>query len=150
MSESGIKKRMKNLKPIQKGQVLNPLGAGAHNQEIKKLKNLSNKQIAKIGSVVLKGNLDELKEIVESSKSTVLQVWFARIAIESIKKGDVAAFTVLLNRIAGTVTEKKKIEHTGLPAAQFQQAILFGSEVEKMTDTELDGEIEKLKSIHSE
>lgn len=110
------KKQLANLRPIKKGQVLNPLGAGAHDPELRALKRLTAHEVAEIGSMIVQRNLPALQQIIKESKDldskhSALKVWMATIAIKGISKGDSHALDTLLNRITGRV--KEKIELTG-------------------------------------
>jgi hypothetical protein len=101
---------MANPKPgpgkrFKKGNKANPLGAGAHNKELKSIRRLSQEDIAEIGNLILEGNLDKLKEVRSNPASTVLKVWICSVAINAINKGDPSALNVLLDRIVGKVKD---------------------------------------------
>ena len=95
---------------FEKGNKANPLGAGAHNPAVKMIKKLSNDQIAELGAIILEGNPDKLKEIINNPKSTVLQVAICSVLVKAINKGDMAAINALLDRIVGKVKDVQSHE----------------------------------------
>lgn len=96
---------------IKKGEVRNPLGAGAHDPMLKAVRRLSAAQVAEIGALVITSNLEGLKKIAENPNSSALQVWMATIAIRGVKTGDAHRLDILLNRLVGRV--KETIELSG-------------------------------------
>lgn len=105
-----------NAKPppgrkFQKGQVNNPLGAGAHNPEVRLIKKLTNDEIAELGSIIVTGNVDALSEVRNSKTASALQVLMASVIQKAILRGDMAAANALLDRIVGRV--KEQVESTG-------------------------------------
>lgn len=83
------------------GNNANPLGAAAHNKDLKRVRSLTKEQVAEIGSIILENNLEKLLAIREKKNSSVLKVWFAAVAIKSISRGDAHALSVILDRIVG-------------------------------------------------
>lgn len=112
----------RRFKPGQSG---NPNGARAHDQDLKRLRRLSAPEVANIGAMILEKDLKGLQEIVLSAqaklpggvdnpaydptKHTVLQIWFASIAVKAIQKGDPLALTTILNRIVGAVPKEVRL-----------------------------------------
>lgn len=109
------------------GQVTNPLGGGAHNKDLNKIRHMTKHEVSEIGALILSQDLEALQAIVNESsaksggkpnpnyqprKHSVLKVWFASIAVKAIQKGDPLALNAILNRIVGKVPEE--IKHTGL------------------------------------
>lgn len=107
------------FKPGQSG---NPKGRKKDPPELKKFKNLTHEQLVEVGSIILAGNMDQLKEIYQNPASTPLQVMIAAVATRVIKRGDMAIFDVLLNRLIGKVSED--INVSGIPAANSPQVIV--------------------------
>jgi hypothetical protein len=91
----------KNLKKFKKGQTGNPLGAKLHNKDLKAMRQLTYAEIAEVGSLILQGNLERLKEIRNNPESSVFKVWVCSIAINAINKGDATSLNVILDRIVG-------------------------------------------------
>lgn len=102
-----------NLVHWQKGQSGNPLGAKAHNPELKVIKNLTEKELIDVANLVIKGNLGELLAIRESDEATILQKMLASVCVRVMKKGDMQALDVLLNRMIGKVKDKVQVNNIG-------------------------------------
>lgn len=95
----------------KKGVSANPLGARAHNQEVKKIRRLTNDQIAEVGSVILENDPDTLKKLIKKTKGqTTLQWWIANTAYWAGKRGDGYMLNTLLDRISGKIKETKEID----------------------------------------
>jgi hypothetical protein len=101
----------KNGRKFQKGQSGNPKGNSKKGRDIARLKRLTHDQVAEIGSMILEGNHEELKQVALSKDSTVLQLWMAQLVNASIRKSDAAIFRAVLDRIVGRPRES--IELTG-------------------------------------
>lgn len=101
-------KKADHLKPhhFKKGQSGNPAGAAAHNPEIKKLKALTESELVEVGTLVVKGDVDNLRAIVKDPKSTAISAMMASVAIRAIAKGDSKALETLLCRLIGKVPDK--------------------------------------------
>lgn len=114
MSESEKPKRQQHLKPYQfkKGQSGNPNGGKAHNKEIKKIKNLTEKELIEVGSLVVKGSIAELERIRKDKNSSALGAMIAGVALNAIAKGNSQALDAILNRLIGKVKEKVEINQT--------------------------------------
>lgn len=105
-----------NPKKFQKGNCANPRGAGAHNKEVKVIRRLTHDDIAEIGSLILDGNVEKLKEIQTNPATTVLKVWMCSVAIKAINKGDAQALNALLDRIVGKPKESLNLVSTVISA----------------------------------
>lgn len=105
-----------HLKPHQfkKGQSGNPLGGKLHNKEIKMIKNLTQMQIAEIGSLLLTGNIDQIRALAGDKQASVLKVWFASVISTGIDKGDAFHLNAFLDRIIGKVPDKIQTENLHL------------------------------------
>lgn len=107
-------KALANLKPFKKGEVRNPLGAGAHNKEMKALKHMASSDFVEVGSFILEQNYSALKEIIEDgsknkeSKVSAFRHWLASVAKKGIDTGDYYALDALLDRLVGKVEPKAK------------------------------------------
>lgn len=107
--------QLANLAPqFKKGQVNNPLGAGAHNKEMKALKHMASSDFVEVGSFILEQNYLALKEIIEDgsknkeSKVSAFRHWLASVAKKGIDTGDYYALDNLLDRLIGKVEPKTK------------------------------------------
>ncbi len=103
-------KREDNLRPWKKGQSGNPLGGKLHNKEIKKIKALTKKQLAEIGSVMLNGTVQDLDKLKKDKTQSVLKHMLASVAHNAVTNGDTNALETLLNRIIGKVKEEVFVE----------------------------------------
>lgn len=126
------------FKPGQSG---NPEGGRAHNKEIKRIKHLTQDQIAELGSLLLAGNVEGIKSVVTDKDASALKVWFATIIMKGITKGDPLILNTFLDRVVGKIPERVQAEHIHL-VDQIKR-------MEHMTDSELvkvaQGAIEMMK-----
>lgn len=100
-------------KPFEPGNRANPLGAGAHNPDLKRVRHLTQEAVADMGAMILEQNLDALRAIKDDPTAPVLKVWFAAIAVRAISKGDATALGPVLDRIVGRVKEKVEVTTPG-------------------------------------
>lgn len=89
-----------------KGQIANPLGAGAHNKEARAIRKLTCEDLELVISLIQFGKLDDLKAISQDKDANVLKIWIASIAVKAISKGDHAALNALLDRVIGKVKDR--------------------------------------------
>lgn len=92
-------------RPFQKGQSGNPLGGKLHNPEIKKIKQLTEKELIDVASFVLASTVGQIKERMKDPKTSVLQGMVLGLALKSMTKGDSSAFNALMDRLLGKVKE---------------------------------------------
>lgn len=90
---------------IKKGQVRNPKGSSAKARAMAKVKKLTGEDLAAITSLLLTANRDNLKEVGDDPNATFLQVWTAKLLADSFKKGDVAIYRAILDRVVGRPKE---------------------------------------------
>lgn len=107
------------------GNKANPLGAGAHNQDLKKVRRLTREMVAELGQLVLEGDLAALQAIKDDPKSTVLKVWFAAIAIKSMTRGDAHAFNIILDRIVGKTKDEITVSAPDGESGNTAKVIVF-------------------------
>ncbi len=108
-----------NLRPAwKKGQSGNPDGAKKHNPALKVIKNLTEKELIEVSNMVLKGTMGELLDIREDEESTVLQRMLASVAVRVMKKGDMHAMDILLNRMIGKVKDKIDVNNLNATPAR--------------------------------
>ena len=103
----------KNKPPVhsqfKKGKSGNPLGGKIHKPEIRRIKGLTEKEVVKIGTLVLKGSVDELRAIAKNGKASALKCMMAAVAVRTISRGDPQALDALLNRLIGRVKDKVEV-----------------------------------------
>lgn len=118
----------KNLKPFKPGQSGNPSGKpkGIYTRD----------EIQAVVSRCYRMTKNQLKAIIESPDSTMLEIHVASIMATGVKKGDFYPFDGLMNRTIGKVKDELEVSTlkpfivTKLDGTQ----ILCGSEVEKEKD----------------
>lgn len=98
-------------KDFGNGNRANPIGAGAHNKDLKRVRRLTQQEVSELGTLILDHNLAELTAIAKDPYACVLKVWFASIAVKAISRGDANALNAILDRIVGK--PKEHIEVTG-------------------------------------
>lgn len=98
------------FKPGQSG---NPQGARLHDPELRAVRNLTKKELADIGNLIIKGDHKALRKLAKSESATVLQRMLASVAVRIIDKGDMGALDILMNRLVGKV--KDEVALTNLP-----------------------------------
>lgn len=101
---------LKNLRePIQKGEILNPEGARAHNPYLKMLKKLTIEAYKEIIESCASGNIQGLRDIISDPESSVLQVGIAQAFLNSAIKGDWPVFDSITSKVTGKAPEKLEI-----------------------------------------
>jgi hypothetical protein len=131
LQNKSIHKGTLNLRPYKKGQSGNPEGGRKHNPVMRKLKALTNEQVAEIGTLILEGNLPELQAIAKDDTAPALKVLIASVVAKAMQRGDAHALNIILDRIAGKV--KERIELTGDAAKPVGLAISAVSNEELKT-----------------
>ena len=94
-------------KRIQKGQVLNPKGAGAHNPLVREIKKMTKDSVAEMLQVILHSNPDD---ITDYKPKTLLEDWIMRGILTAKRKGDLAPLNALLDRVIGKVKDNVAVE----------------------------------------
>jgi len=98
---------------FKKGNNANPLGAGAHNQELKALKKITNETVQGIIDIALNGTLAELVAVAEDKRSTALQVGIATSLANAIKKGDFNTLGAIITRLTGEAPKRIDVTTDG-------------------------------------
>lgn len=96
-----VKRRRGKGRPFKPGQSGNPKGRIKLTPKFREIQKLTRAQIEEIGSLILSGNLQKLKDITQNPDSNVLQVWIASGAIAGVNRGDLNSMNALLDRIVG-------------------------------------------------
>lgn len=107
-------------------------------EDIKKLRNLSHKEISEIGAIVVRGNREALLAVKDDPNSTVLQSWIASVAYYGIKEGNAQSLNALLDRLVGKVKEQIDItiapRLTVIKRANGEDIVLGSDQVQKLED----------------
>jgi hypothetical protein len=94
---------------IKKGEVRNPLGAGAHNPLTRALRNITIESYREIIRLVMTSDVAGIKAIAENPKSTGLQVGIAVAFLKAIKSGDYAVIERIAERIIGKIPDELNV-----------------------------------------
>lgn len=95
----------------KKGQSGNPEGRPPDPPELKRLKNLTKRELVDLGNLVVKGDVDTLRKLASNGKSTALVAMVAAVCERVIREGDMQKLDILLNRLIGRV--KEEVQHSG-------------------------------------
>lgn len=96
-------------KPFAKGKSGNPQGGSKMLAEMRTIKRLTQQQVSEIGSLILSGDKAALRDIGQSPKSSILQVWMAGLIVRSMQDGDAGIFRAVMDRVVGKPREFKEI-----------------------------------------
>lgn len=129
-------KSLLNLKPVKKGEIRNPKGAGAHDQLTKALRNLTIKAYRDIIEMVLTNNLTAIKELAQDPKSSTLQVAIATCVMTAINKGDYTVIERIAERIIGKIPEVVNINSNVT-----KEVVVFDRNLLKQAIQELESDV---------
>lgn len=99
-------KQLANLRPFQKGNNANPLGAAAHNP----IRKITHEIFKDIVELALTSNIEALQAIVKDPKTPSIKVGVATSLVTAIKRGDWQTLERIIERLVGKVTVT--IDHT--------------------------------------
>lgn len=105
MAKNDIKKHQ-----IKKGQVLNPNGRPKKYVSLLKEMGYKKSEIADTMLNILAMDIEELKEVYQNPKATILEKIVASATKKAIEKGDLNSLEIILNRVHGA--PKQEIENT--------------------------------------
>jgi hypothetical protein len=101
---------------FKKGEVWNPLGAGAHSKEIKMARRLTRGELADLASMLVKCDVVALRAIAKSAEDpeaknrpSVLVVAYTAAIIKAINKGSLKEIEIILDRVIGRVKDVVEI-----------------------------------------
>lgn len=100
---------LKNLKPIKKGQIMNPEGARSHDPVKKEIKKFTSKYMTEIIELAVMGNLEGLAKVVKDPNAPAIQVGVAKALHKAISNGDWGTLNDIVARIIGKVPDKVHI-----------------------------------------
>lgn len=92
---------------VQKGQVLNPKGAGAHNPLVKEIRKMTKETVAEMLQLILHSDPEA---ITEYKPKTLLEDWVLKGIIVAKRKGDLTPLNALLDRVIGKVKDNVAVE----------------------------------------
>lgn len=91
---------------FKKGKSGNPLGGKLHKPELRAIKRLTEDELVEIGSMIVKGSIEELQRVGKDKNCSAIKAMMAAVAVKAINKGDHMALDALLNRIVGKVKDR--------------------------------------------
>ncbi|MGK5087860.1 DUF5681 domain-containing protein [Bdellovibrionota bacterium FG-2] len=83
------------------GQSGNVEGARRHNQELKAVKRLVSTEVQELATLLLRGNMAEVKAALGDNEASALKVMLASIIDRGFRRGDMRTLDSLLNRLIG-------------------------------------------------
>lgn len=91
------------FKPGQSG---NPLGGKLHNQDLKRIRAMTTKEIEMMGTLLLDCNVRDLQNIIKDPASSSLKIVMASVLAKAIQNGDHKRMEALLSRTVGKLKEQ--------------------------------------------
>lgn len=113
-------KSLKNLKPLKKGDVINP--EGKNGSAINRFKSLTNELYMELIEILDTHSFDELEEMCHNPKVSPLKRLYLGVFLEDLRKNNMARIEHLMTRVVGQpkqhmdVTSKGKELKNGLGA----------------------------------
>jgi hypothetical protein len=102
--------KLDNLKKFEKGESGNPNGRPKKYVSALKEQGYKNSEINDCILVMISMDLDELKEVWQNPRATILEKTIANALRKSLEKGSLYSIEVLLSRAVGK--PKESIDHT--------------------------------------
>jgi hypothetical protein len=102
--------KLENLKPFEKGESGNPNGRPKKYVSALKEQGYKNSEINDCILVMISMDLDELKEVWQNPRATILEKTIANALRKSLEKGSLYSIETLLSRAVGK--PKESIDHT--------------------------------------
>lgn len=102
-----------NLKPFKKGEVANPNGRPRKYVSLLKEQGYKVSEINDTIQSMMSMELDELKEVWDNPKATILEKTIASAMLKSLKNGSLYSLDTLLTRVFGKPKETSTVENTG-------------------------------------
>lgn len=103
-------KSLANLKAIKKGQVLNPLGAGAHNKALQALRKFGQKEYSDIIEYALTNNLRALQKVIKDPETPAIKVGVAKALLNAINFSDWNVINQIAERLVGRPAQKIELK----------------------------------------
>lgn len=73
--------------------------------------------LADLTSLLLTGDRDHIARVAQDAKSNFMQVLTAKLLVDCYKKGDIAIYKAILDRVIGAPRQSKSVELTGKDGA---------------------------------
>jgi hypothetical protein len=98
---------------IKKGQVLNPTGRPRKYVSLLKDAGYKLSEINDTIQNMMAMDVQELKEVYDNPKGTILEKTIANAMVKSLQKGSLYSLETLLTRVYGKPKETTSVENTG-------------------------------------
>jgi hypothetical protein len=95
-------------RPIQKGQVLNPLGRKAHNPALQAVRKMGRDELAELGKSLFGKTRADVEKMARDPATPILQQ-IILMQLVNASKGSGNAFDRILDRIVGKVQDDIKV-----------------------------------------
>lgn len=106
-------KQRANLKPIQKGQVLNPEGSRAHNPVLRALGRVSEKVYCEALSKAFLSTKEEMAALLENPEVTLLEELVGNAMLDAVKQKNYSFVERIADRLIGRIEDNLNIKQTG-------------------------------------
>ena len=99
-----------NLKPIKKGQVLNPTGKGGHYSSLHKLMRLSRDQYVDVVNEIIRADYETIKAMNKDPKASIIKRMVVSVALGIIESSSPHDLEIFLNRLIGRIPDEIKVD----------------------------------------
>lgn len=104
-------KQLANLKPIKKGQILNPNGGKAHNPLVRAISSYTNNIFAEVLQAVLTADSKTLHAMtLPGPNSNSLRMLVARAMEKAVKDADYSFVERIADRMIGRIPDVNKVD----------------------------------------
>jgi sugar lactone lactonase YvrE len=113
----------KNIQPykMKKGQTLNPNGRPKKYVTLLKEQGYKLSEVNDTIQTIMSMDMDELKQVWDNPKATILEKTIANALMTSLKKGSLYSIDTLLNRVYGKPKETSQVTTDGKIEVVFTQ-----------------------------
>lgn len=99
-----------NLIPAKKGEVRNPNGRPRKYVSLLKEQGYKISEVNDAIQALLSMDIEELTNVLENPKATILELTIAKAMIQSLKKGSLYSMETLLTRVYGKPKETQQVQ----------------------------------------
>lgn len=102
-------KSLKNLKPFEKGNRMNPGGKPKVPDDIKEMRKLTSVELERIINKLIHSDISELSLMLKEKKDTVIVLMVARLLHDVLSKGDHQKYSLMVDRLVGKIKEQIEV-----------------------------------------
>lgn len=95
---------------FKKGQVANPLGAGAHDPFKRELRRLTMEELSELVQLIMRSSLKELAIKIKDDELPALHAVYVRAVLDAAEDGNVEKVNLILERVFGKTAQIIHIE----------------------------------------